>query len=664
MAILSKWNKSRKGHKKGLYHKKAHFSEGVLNEKGSITIFAMILIPTILFLFFTIILKIDERNVQTTSLTVATQASEVRMSKYNGQVYDTYRLLTYETTDQLPEILDLMKEENNLNGKVSYTVQEKTLDQPFYFKEAVLKAAHVEVSKEVAQMAIEWLTSFEAIQGDTLKVQEVNEVRKNLANKMNIKEWQSFSKALTTLDDVSKLQGVYQKYEDLNKNLNTLKDIYSKALDDLSDNPYMSETQDVKEHLDYLEAKITLMEKSWQSLLEIGDQVQSCQRTINLLKSDLNALEDAVSKANEDQNEDQNDNTTGRGDAISDSSHLDALNREIKTIKDDISRLEDNITLLNDAFEEETASFRVLGKQMEDYFNEGQSQKGLIDTLKDLAKHIQNDIEQAFVKIDDGVDYTDLEQVDIEDYGQVTLLDKAFIIEYCLGVFKSADEKSPRNFDFIGHKADRKDLEIEYLLSGRGNLKDRQTSISLKLFALRLVSNTFAIIFDRDSMVWLQNISATLPIPHRYIGQGIIIGTWSSAESYLDIQTLKDGEGLPPIKQMADFELKLAKGLDPIVGQLDEAIDIMEDAFELESDANQNRSNQSGPIGEQSDKLMYYQDYMRLLFQLQRIDVTLSRLERLMAFDLGTTLDQYAIGHTIEIKVSEGQEYALEKTYD
>ena len=152
--------------------------------------------------------------------------------------------------------------------------------------------------------------------------------------------------------------------------------------------------------------------------------------------------------------------------------------------------------------------------------------------------------------------------------------------------------------------------------------------ITLELLALRLPTNLMALLSDTEKMRSISNYTLALPQPWRTVAFTAVLTAWATAESYLDVMALLQGEGLSLIKSPTEWHLDL-EGL-------------------------MNKKWHSKKNNTSSYKL-YYQDYLRMLLFFQSEETSLKRVMELMTTEIQKTtkgetdLSHFSRGHHITL---------------
>ena len=137
--------------------------------------------------------------------------------------------------------------------------------------------------------------------------------------------------------------------------------------------------------------------------------------------------------------------------------------------------------------------------------------------------------------------------------------EKLLVNEYYLSLFSSYDLNCPRALDPLNRMETERILkgEIEYVLTGKTTEKESMNWITLELLALRLPTNLMALLSDTEKMRSISNYTLALPQPWRTVAFTAVLTAWATAESYLDVMALLQGEGLSLIKSPTEWHLDL-----------------------------------------------------------------------------------------------------------
>ena len=620
--------------------------------RGSMTIFVMLIMPVILVSIFIILSAVQKENKTAKAVTLVSQASEVRMSHYSKHTYDTYRLLVYENDTLLDEMMKNVFTNNKIPSEYHYEIELKQLSDPLFFKKAIIQSAKAEIPKEILEECLATFQDYEGMQRLKARYDDVENFKREWFDRLNVPEYTRFLKAFNVADSDDFDEKVYETYIILKNNLKSVKEIYEGASQSSQDlGEFVELTQDIASTILELDRFLIEIDSGMSSLTGISKDIRNAEDQIKSLKarkSDLNMSLKADSEAQDLLNNVKVDVTKIQNEIFEIEANLENAYNLLETLKN---------TFLLDYTEVDK-----IVKTIEPYLSGNANSSTITKRLEQLT-HKSPSLNVSDVNME-GLDYG---EVPILNFGDTDLPDKVLIIEYILGIFKSNDLDTARNFDFAMNKSNRTLGEVEFILSGGPTQKARIQNVLLKIFAMRNISNNISILKDSKSMSWIRSISAPLSMPYKYIIQGFIVLAWSGAESYYDVDALKKGEGIALFKPMSKFKLNFAQNLNEVkVGSI---VDSIEKSIEKISD-DQLVQEVAAPQRPKSDKGvkesegLFYQDYLRLLLMLQPLDVTLSRTYAIVNLDEGGELSAFSIGHKIEVFNEAQRILRLDKTYD
>jgi len=593
------------------------------SNRGSISIYMAIVLPTLIIVMVMIILKLSSIQRTQATITTLTQVSDVQMTKYRISLYDDYRLLAYKQNDEIVALFDTFKAENQLPDSASIVVTPHKLSGPNTYREAVVSAAKAEGVDELVSQGINWLDDYLKNKGKGGIGKQMTDAKEKIYDKLDTKKISNNIKKISQNPNTRKLKNLIQMVDKNARNADeeiekykTLMESYQKIYDEDAFGPiktYINEMRDLSEELK-----------------EVNEDLDEIEERIDQKRSRKNTLQERY------------DNRVLGGLDTGD------LKERIRSVKEDINELEDE-------YEEKMEEVKPIAKAfIEVHFGEQPSWLERLENLKSLVKDKWDETVNAVTNsVDENYLSEEIAQLSKSDFAShsPSILEKGLIVEYCLGIFKSNDPGTMRNFDFTGQKGERESLyksEVEYILSTHRNDSLNSAVVKGQMMALREPVNLFVILSNPRIRRNITAITAAIPPPWQFIANTAIVGTWSAVESYLDVKALSDGKGVKIIKKYEDFHLSLNS-------LMDDGMDKIED----------NLKNGTTPDDKSKDAL-YYQDYLRLLLYMQDEDQTLTRMMKLTALDLNGNeemLEQLSTGHHVTLTRDGDVLLELERDY-
>ncbi|MDK2866180.1 MAG: hypothetical protein PWP51_21 [Clostridiales bacterium] len=610
--------------------------------RGSVSIFAVIVVPVILFGIFMIYQQLEERKLENNAIITGVEVSEVRLARFSNVLYDDYRILAYEKSDQMHDLFNKLIVRNGYKDRVYYNVSYETLSKPEYFKSAILLAGSAEGVSEAIDLALSWADKKMANEGVYQRFESVKKVnekfldtfeRYKVADKLNdLRDCVGMSSAAITgqLDDLSNAK-------------QALKQVIDDARPTFEDqNAY---DQDVAASIALAQELQVFIEKGSESISDM----KKIEEDIDDLEDDVDTLDDRIDKLKE-----RRDNAkVSEKPAISEA--IKALKEDKKDLKDDIDRLEERLKRLQRQFSAEAETFsNTYASESSSAWDKLKSIKASLSTYYESTVGMISGSERDEVKLKR------------EAFKQIAIgLDEKMIInEYCLGVLKSKDPGTVRNFDFPGTKSDREGVykgEVEYLIGHTTDDQLNQTIVDGKILALRTLSNAMTLLTDATARQQVVSVTVAIPMPFQVLAQGALVTAWSVGESIFDIKSLHNGKGLPLVKTYADFELSSTRLMTSTVEDISAA------ASANATGGNATGANATGSHTQTNNILdtdLYYQDYLRLLLFWQPVDETLAYLQTILEANISTPLSNYAVGHQVEITLDHQVIMTTERHYE
>ncbi|MBS7526955.1 hypothetical protein KHM83_09715 [Fusibacter paucivorans] len=600
--------------------------------RGSVSIFAVIVVPVFLFGIFTIYQLLEERKLENNAIITGVEVSEVRLAKYSSALYDDYRILAYEKGDQMNDLFNQLIERNGYGDRIRYDVAYETLSDAEYFKSAVVMAGTAEGVSEVIDLASSWADEKMAKEGVYQKFESVKKVNEKFLDTF---ENHHVAEKLSDLRDCVGMTSaaITGRLNDLSEAKHALTQVIDEARPTFEDQDAYD--QDVA-------ASITLANEM-QVFIERGTRKASTMRIVE------NALEGAN---NELRSHKARRRRLRERILTAPISQISEINERIRDVNDEIDDDEEAIERLEEQLETIQEEFSAQAESFSDtYASESSS---LWDQLKSVKETFSTFYDNTVSVIAGGEN--DAIRLKREAFEQISIEihEKMIINEFCLGVLKSKDPGTVRNFDFTNKKADRDGTyegEVEYLIGHTSNDQFNQTIVDGKILATRTLSNALTLLTDATARQQVISVTVAIPMPFQVLAQGALVTAWSIGESIYDITALHNGKGLPLVKTYADFELSSTNLMATV-------------ATDIAAMTSAQTTNGHAGTSDILDTDLYYQDYLRLLLLAQPVGETMAYLQTILETNIGSPLTDYAVGHQVDIVLDDQVIMTTERHYE
>ena len=577
------------------------------SNRGSISIFMLLIVPVLAIGIFLLYDYLNNYRSNNQVIKNTRNISEIQLSNNNAHLFENYGLLAYLDQDIInTQIIALNERVTVLDVKVKHY----DLGVQSNFMEATKMA-----SRNI--IALEAVNQIKTVIGPMLKNDHSSEI---------IRQIKSFEKTVKIFfdfhDEVQKLKRLMssQNSESILKSIEN--DINGKLNETLKSYEVLleSEMEVISDQLHKYENLVNesiRKSEEWADRIDelrtLNGEISELRQEVNNIKSDIAQLMIKLESLPESDSE------------------RNTLNEKISTLKTQKSISSKELTKLEQEWD----------KSIKRIVDENDSSK---PTLLDKIAHLSNRIDEMLFDLDP-IENLSLPTNDFEigndetiDPAELNRIDGLVYAEYWMGVLKSFDKGSIRNFDPLGVKSEREGVikgEVEFLVAGK--LTDPQNIhiIKTRIFALRVIANMIHVASDASKTSQISRTTATLPAPWNLVAHGSLVTLWSSAEGYLDMIGLFNGEGHHFIKKDEEWQLSFDQ--------------LMLGRIVSESDLKINKAVES------SEGKLFYQDYLRLMLYVQSIDNTAKRAMFLLDANLKNVsnnrfnLSQFSIGHEIEI---------------
>lgn len=575
------------------------------SNRGSIAIFMLLIVPVMAIGVFLLYDYLNTYQVNNQVIKKTRNISEIQLSNNNSHLFENYGILAYLNQDLINNQIIA------LNDRVivqDLDVQHYNLDIQSNFMEATKMASRNIIALEAVNQIQALISPMIGTEHSNEFVHQMRTFEKTVELFFDFhEEVNKIRKLVSSKDAESILRSIE---ENLEIKLNNLFESYQGLLEcdidfsSIQKNKYESLVDEsAKKSAEWVE-RVTILMQLNKEILEVRQEVEN-------LKADIDRTLNTIESITE-------------------------LNAERSILLEELSGL---YIEKDESMQELFVLEKKWDQSIERIIAENDySKPKLMDKIAQIAHRIDEmifdlePVENLYLPSDGFVvgerdAFDNLEQNRI--YGLI-------YAEYWMGVLKSFDQGSVRNFDPLGQKAERDSVingEVEFLIAGKLSDPQNIQIIKMKIFALRIVANMIHITSDATKTSQISRTTSALPSPWNMVAHGALVTLWSSAEGYLDTIALLKGEGHHPIKKEDEWQLSF----DQLMG----------DTFSSESEYQSKKDNKS------STGKVFYQDYLRLLLYIQSADVTSNRAMFLLDANLGKVsnnrfnLGQFSIGHKI-----------------
>jgi len=596
-----------------------------VHERGSISIFFVIIIPIVLTGVFSIYQILLDRTVETEAKITSAACSEVKLSEYSDAIYKNYKLLSYEIDDTWDKEIRAALKKNDIENYEVESIKYSRLSDPKVFYSAALASADQVVPIKMIEKVSEWMIATDSFKKVGEKAKEKFKIQEKISDIMKSesiqKRFKSLKRAKKWQDRADELDDILEKLDKEEREFQVLSSEIDEPLDEAQ--KYLeNQHEEIKKAVSDIESIQNKIKSKENEIKDLDQEIDSINSKINALKGD--GSEDG-SKPHELEINALRQKKKGKKEEISD------LDQAIEKYE---SKIDDRVETIVDKLDVESPTWldnlRSLPAEIEQLEIEIEPSKSEIDESGDRVTNYQKEFEK--IEFDE------------------TMADKLLLNEYYLGVFKSLDKNSKRNIPLteIRDTRDSKlDGEVEYLL---GHSKHNSTNVSevyAEIYALRLAANLSAILTDSKAQSEISKLAIAVPPPYKILVVSVVNIAWASAESYLDLRDLVDGKGVSLIKSLEKFNISLNGLMSTSVKTI------------------QNENTHNHTL-ETEDEL-YYIDYLRVLLSIQPIERTTLRAMDVIENNLyedEITLDDFAYGHHLELSSPKNKDIILNKFYE
>lgn len=562
-------------------------------DKGAVSVFLVIILPVLILGALLVYDLLAEKGRENRALITGAAYSETMLSSNNSYLYENYGVLAYISGTGDEDVLKTYLVENRIAPKdadLNVTMAHDSLNRSDLFYEATQAAAFSVAATGITEALVEQLASterFKALyetfsdveekisgifEADTVATQIVRLMKKDNPGRESevIGDW------------IAEKQKVLKAGEQvLEKTI--------KETDAESDPDLQGEMERMKTLLNEGEAWLQKAEALRKEIDRYSEERRAVADELEEVKQDIREIKAEIERRKEELGD--------TADTVRLEEKLEARRAERDDLEDDLEEMAKQwmkyLAEQNDIFEPKHV--------------------GLLDTAAALAKQLQDVLDVSF-DVGDKAFSPSESVIDQRDLEAGVIGEKLLLNEYYLAVFKSFDKGSPRNFDPLGKKDQRKsvlDGEIEYLIAGTKSDSMNAWIVRGEIYGIRETANLIYLLKDSEKMKALTELTMPIPQPWQAISFGAILVLWSGAESYLDLKQLTAGEGFHFIKTADEWVLELddLTGGNWITAQVGSSNGVNSDS-ELGSELGLEPG--SGPQAGWDLKI-YYQDYLRLL---------------------------------------------------
>lgn len=597
---------------------KSNTNKCILNIRGSVTPFAIIIATTFLGIFllmFSSLQSISYKNTQNDYLTVA---SDDLLSSFDEFLLTDYGILAYDNDQALEKIKSSITLNTTANED-SYFIKELLIDDAVSTIEYLPKDTVLNKSK-IANVCI-----------------DISELH------VPLEAFEELNRIYSWSDSIKK---DVQAYEKINQFAEGLR-LFDDALDEIS-----SRVDDINSlsNIDPDWFDETETSKINQSLSEAYKNHKSLLNLITQYEEDLDSYGQAIPRISSGLGR-INKKELIESIEASIEGYSRAITGEDHSIDDLKEQLRDNKKIIRSMMR--NGAYEDFGDLETDfYIFEGPKKNKKTKKMKDFIARLYREFKMNGGDAPKGYAIwnarTHYEGEKVDLYPD----EKILLNEYFLATLKSNVESSVRNFAILTRDERASHYpsgEVEYLIIGTENNKD--AAIKLRIFGLRMGPNTLHIIADKEKFN-LAKKAGTI-IGAAYPGSAVIVTVvvitgWAGIESAYDVDQLLDGKGLPILKDDGSWHY-----------------DIDFDNYEKIEKNTSNKSVKKKPkqtndayeettnLASSDNWLSYYNDYLRMLLLMTSDDKKMDRFLRVMSRNKGESkynyknLEKYIISHEI-----------------
>ncbi len=577
------------------------------SNRGSIAIFMLLIVPVLaigIFLLYDYLntYKLDNQVIKNTR-----NISEIQLSNNNSHLFENYGILAYLDQDIINnQIIALNEQVTVLNTQVKHF---DLSIQPNFIEATKMASRNI--------IALEVVNQVQALISPMLNTEYSGEILIQIKKfEKNIELFFNFH------DEVKKIQKLVSSpnaesiLKSIEDDIEGKRNDIVKSYEALLENEVEFISTQIHKYENLMKESVRKSEE-WadriDELRSLNNEISEIRHKAKKIKSDIAHIIIKIESMSESDAE------------------LNILMEELSTLYIQNSEISQELSKLEEKWDQ----------SIERIIAENDSSKPM---LLDRIAYLSSRIDEMLLDLE-AVENLSLPSNGLEignhyafENSEMNKIDGLIYAEYWMGVLKSFDQGSVRNFDPLGAKSEREEVikgEVEFLVAG--NLSDPQNVqiIKMRIFALRVVANMIHIASDVSKTSQISRTTATLPTPWNLVAHGALVTLWSSAEGYLDMIALFKGEGHHLIKKEAEWQLSFDQ--------------LMLGSIVSESENEINKENQP-LIGK-----LFYQDYLRLMLYAQSTDVTTKRAMYLLDANLSKisnnrfNLRQFSIGHKIEL---------------
>ncbi len=548
--------------------KRSYRRNKIVDKRGSVTPFVIIIATTFLSIFIIMFSSIQQLSYNNTQNDYLIVASDDLLSSFDEQLLTDYGLLAYNRENALEKVKKALVT-NSVANQNSYFIKEDLEQETIEF---------------VQYNSIETLDNKISVANAAIAIAKIHVPKEAVEELNKIYDWSNLMK--------TKVQS-YDKYNKITKKLET----FTKKLEKC--------TKEIK--------KLNKLEKYAYEKLYDYDSARANQELLSIKKKYIDALRKIDSFQNSLDDFSRNitpvDENIGELNALDFMSDVEvsvkrfqkALSGKEYTVDEMKENIQANIEVIEemrdhgdyDLFETLNTDFYIY----EDDEND--------DYLKSIMFHLKELCESEDDIVLEDFDYSVwCTTVDSNERMKLAIYEKILLNEYFLATLKSRVESPVRNFSILSR--DKRESaysngEVEFLITET----NKKSSISFKIYGLRMGPNTIHLLTDKEKFRIIkgagEKIASINPIAG-VLASVVITGGWASAESLYDLKELENGRGVPFIKTDAtwhfDFDFDQLKKIEKKTANKKITIEKNKDDI----------VQSSMPQG-----LSYYNDYLRIL---------------------------------------------------
>lgn len=608
------------------------------NNKGSITIFFIIIIIAIFSMFFLLFnslsIKFAENNIiRSTNLT-----SKNLLADYDDFLYSNYNILAYKKEKNIEKLIK-NNYKNFSSGLNLYNVKDlkiiyKTnsiLNKDEFLNQAIF-FTKLSLGEEIIKRLVEQIKDLDKYKDIKAKMDNHfnnNEYIKKIKKiQIDIKK----SKINKLAHDLTKVSNAINQYKGY---INDYKYRYNKFKNSISKYKEDTKVVELKENIkNQMDNDIVKIEKVIDILDNMNIEIAKIKKLDKIILKYNKNISDLKIKKYKFENKIYNlEYEKSISEEISD------LNKQINRLEKSKSKIEDeidNIKSEKDKINKKIIKREEIVSNLREKYNKALKQKEnkfsiKKETLEKIKSNFLKEIKSKYVFKEYNLK---TKSINKDNY---KFQDKVVFNEYILGNFNSKINPKVRRFNLSNNKKQnvKAPFEIEYICEGKKKSYKNILEIITKIGGIRLVMNLPHLFIDNEKREFILSFSK---VPYvGYIISGGVSILWSTAESVVDEIFLIKNSGTPFLKiDDKDFfvDISLFKNVSKLSKRL-----MDETNFEREEESH-----------------FYYYDYLRFILISKDLNDLANRSLEIIKNnykkynDISINLNELILNHNIKVK--------------